>query len=519
MQLNYYDMENDTFLFQEKNPNGIVDLDSITIEADAVQLISEDIARKHQVLPIRVRAGNLLLAMSKPVSILAVDDIRFITKKNVIPVIADREVILRKIEWCYAQNQSGKVLEEMQNEYQRTNVKKWEESTTSDINDAPAVRTVNSILGRAVTLNASDIHIEPFEDSVRIRYRIDGSLMEGMTLPKQSYPSVSTRIKIMADMDIAEKRLPQDGRTEMEIDNRLYDFRISSIPTVFGEKIEIRKLDRTGFSYSRETLGFSAKENEIIERVMRMPYGMILVTGPTGSGKSTTIYSLLHELNQVDKNIITIEDPVEYKINGVNQVSVNLKAGLTFADGLRSILRQDPDVIMVGEIRDEETAKIAVRAAITGHIVLSTLHTNDALGALARLQDMGVEPYLLSEAVSCVTAQRLVRCLCDHCKKERLTDEHEMAMLSLTEKVRVYDAVGCPRCNGIGYSGRKAVHEVFLLNQEMKREIGKNQSVEKIRAIAMNAGMTTLFDNCRQLVLDGKTSIQELIKTVYARNK
>jgi type IV pilus assembly protein PilB len=363
---------------------------------------------------------------------------------------------------------------------------------------------------------ASDIHLEPFDDGVRVRYRVDGSLTENMTIPLELYSSVSTRIKIMAGMDIAEKRLPQDGRIEMTINGGVYDFRVSSLPTVHGEKIEIRKLDRSNFAFDRGMLEFTERENKILDSVIKAPRGIVLVTGPTGSGKTTTIYSLLCELNRVDRNIVTIEDPVEYMVRGINQVQVNAKAGLTFANGLRSILRQDPDVIMVGEIRDEETAEIAVRAAITGHLVLSTLHTNDAPGSITRLMDMGIPPYLLSEAVTCVVAQRLVRRLCEHCKTERAADAAELELLRAEWAARVYEPVGCARCGNIGYRGRRAIHETLYIDNDIKYIIEQEKSAEKIRETAAGAGMSNLYDNCRALVLDGVTSLQEMVNTVYA---
>jgi type IV pilus assembly protein PilB len=530
---------------------GLTDLDSITVEPDAIHCISDEIARKYNVLPIRVEENKLYVAMAEPVNVLAVDDIRFITKKAVVPVPADAAVISRKIDVCFSRQRSVKALEDLKNEYRHAPEggpgsigfgisqgvgaasgagagggasagsggarRQTEGAEDSELSNAPAVRLTNSILNQSVTMKASDIHLEPFFDSVRVRYRVDGSLIENMTIPSELYSAVSTRIKIMAGMDIAERRLPQDGRIEMSIDVCACDIRLSSLPTVFGAQIEIRKLDRSGFSFERGMLGFSERETRLIDDVIRVPHGIVLVTGPTGSGKTTTIYSLLHELNKIEKNIVTIEDPVEYMIRGINQVQVNTKAGLTFAGGLRSILRQDPDIIMVGEIRDEETAEIAVRAAITGHLVLSTLHTNDAPGSIVRLMDMGIQPYLLSEAVTCVIAQRLVRKLCVHCRTEREANETEMALLRLDAPAKIYEPTGCPQCNQIGYLGRHAIHEVFYIDSSVKLEIEQARSTGKLREMAVESGMTTLLDNCRALVLDGRTSIQELVNTVYAR--
>lgn len=512
-------MEN---LYEDLHPGQFVNLEAIEAEAEAISCISDEMAKTYNVLPLHVCDDKLYVAMADTKNVRAIDDIRFITKKAVIPLSADPAAIARMIDNSQGRQRSNKALEDLKNEYKNApqssaqDFRRQFNDAENDVSNAPAVRLTNSILNESVTLSASDIHLEPFEDSVRVRYRVDGSLTENITIPSELYSAVSTRIKIMAGMDIAERRLPQDGRIELSIGGGTFDFRVSSLPTVFGEKIEIRKLDRSGFAYDRNMLSFSARENRIIDSVIKAPRGIVLVTGPTGSGKTTTIYSLLAELNRVDKNIVTIEDPVEYMIRGINQVQVNAKAGLTFASGLRSMLRQDPDIIMVGEIRDEETAEIAVRAAITGHLVLSTLHTNDAPGSIARMMDMGIQPYLISESVTCVIAQRLVRRLCDHCKAERDADRQELAALRLEGPVRVYEPVGCSRCNHIGYKGRIAIHETLYIDSIMKYVIEQEKSAERIREMAARDGMTTLYDNCRSLVLDGVTSIQELVNTVFA---
>ena len=503
-------------------PGATVDLDAIAAEPEAVRCISDEMARTYNALAIRIRDGKLYVAMADPKNIQAIDDIRFITKKTVVPLQADARAIARMIDNSYFQQRSNKALEDLKNELKNAprdgerDAKKQAADAESEVSNAPAVRLANSILNESVTLAASDIHLEPFEDGVRVRYRIDGRLAENMTIPAELYSAVSTRFKIIAGMDIAEKRLPQDGRIEMAIGGNTYDFRVSTLPTVFGEKIEVRKLDRSGFTFDRTMLSFTEREDRLIDAAIRAPRGIVLVTGPTGSGKTTTIYSLLNELNRTDKNIVTIEDPVEYMIRGINQVQVNARAGLTFANGLRSILRQDPDIIMVGEIRDEETAEIAVRAAITGHLVLSTLHTNDAPGSIARMMDMGIQPYLISEAVTCVIAQRLVRRLCEHCKTEREVGGPELSILRLNHPVRIFEPSGCARCNHIGYRGRRAIHETLYIDSQMKYVIEQDKSAEKIREMAAGAGMTTLYDDCRSLVLEGVTSLQELMNTVYA---
>ncbi|HMM32989.1 MAG TPA: GspE/PulE family protein, partial [Clostridia bacterium] len=388
----------------------------------------------------------------------------------------------------------------------------------SEIQNAPAVRLANSIINQAVALRASDIHVEPFEDTVVVRLRIDGALVQTMNIPYNLYSAVSTRFKVISGMNIAEKRVPQDGRIEMTIGGKNYDFRVSTIPTVFGEKIVIRILDRSSFLFTREMLGFSKKNSELLDNILKRTNGIVLLTGPTGSGKSTTLYALLREMNSPTLNIVTIEDPVEYMLAGINQMQVNVKAGLTFATSLRSILRQDPDIVMLGEIRDEETAEIAVRASITGHLVLSTLHTNDAPNAVSRLSDMGIEPFLIAESLSGVIAQRLVRRLCPNCRTESPTTDSEMQMLSIHAPAMIKRPGGCPQCNGTGYKGRIALHEVMYVNRAVRDAITAKAGTERIRDVACENGMVDLYESCRQLVLEGTTSIQEMMRTVYARD-
>ena len=493
--------------FDDAKP-GKADLKDYHIELDAVRSISPEVAKKFNVMPISLKGGKLLLAMAEPLNFYAIDDIALMTQKQVVPLMVDAGSIADGIEVYYSADSR---------DAQAATKPRGTADDGEGIKKAPAVKLVDSILDSAVAMNASDIHLEPFEDVVKVRFRIDGVLSEKMNIPPELYSSVSTRVKIMAGMDIAEKRLPQDGRVELEIGGGKYDFRISSLPTVFGEKLVVRKLERSGFSFNREALQFTEKENKLIDKAIRAPYGIFLATGPTGSGKTTTIYNILNELNGRDKNIITIEDPVEYILSGINQVQVNQKAGLTFASGLRSILRQDPNIIMVGEIRDEETAAIAVRAAITGHMVLSTLHTNDASGAVTRLLDMGMEPYLLREAITCIVAQRLVRRLCPHCKIGGVTSDYEMKILNLSSPAQIYSPSGCSMCNDIGYKGRRAVHEVLLFDDGIKKEIKDDKNTEALRQAAVQAGMTTLFENCAQAVLEGDTSVHELVRIVHGR--
>ena len=375
----------------------------------------------------------------------------------------------------------------------------------------PSVRLVDSIIKEAVPYRASDIHIEPFEKNVKVRYRIDGDLQERAEFPINSYAAISARLKIMANMNIAERRVPQDGRINMIVGGKEFDFRVSSLPTVFGEKFVIRVLDKTSFRFTREDLGFTADENALVDKMLSRPHGIILLTGPTGCGKSTTLYAFLKEINKHDVNIVTVEDPVEFIMQGVNQTQVNVKANMTFSIALRSILRQDPDIIMIGEMRDEETAEIAVRSAITGHLVFSTLHTNDAPGAVTRMQDMGIADYLLSDALVGVIAQRLVKCLCPACKKRGKTNAKEMEILGIHEPIGIFRPQGCQFCNGTGYKGRIAIHEIMYMNDNMRSAVISEKNLDNLREIAKENGMTTLWKSCWNLVEKGVTSIQELM--------
>ncbi|MDR3543329.1 MAG: ATPase, T2SS/T4P/T4SS family [Desulfosporosinus sp.] len=494
------------------------DLGRSFINSEIARSIPKEVAKKYNIIPFGEKEGKLLVAMSDPLNIFAIDDITFITKKSIKPYIAGYEAIEKAIELHFSKQSTDKALADLKKEYKLELDDKLDQSVIDEIQSAPAVRLTNSIMNQAISSSASDIHIEPFENEVKVRYRVDGALLENMTIPKSLYSAVSTRIKIMAGMNIAEKRIPQDGKIEMEVNGHGYDFRVSSLPTVFGEKIVIRILDGKNFLVNRNMLGFTKQENMLIDSILSTPHGIILLTGPTGSGKSTTLYSLLKELNSVDKNIITVEDPVEYTLHGINQVQVNNKAGLTFASSLRSILRQDPDIIMIGEMRDEETAHIAVRAAITGHLVFSTLHTNDAPSSLTRLVDMGVAPYLVAESIVGIISQRLVRKLCPLCKKGYLPGERDKKVLKDTNVQKLYQATGCPACNNTGYKGRMAIHEVLQLNSKLSSIIEKGANAEELRAIALQDGMVPLFENCKQQVLKGVTTISEMIKTVYTRD-
>lgn len=492
-----------------------VDLSEIIIEGEVARSIPKEIAEKYKAIPFREENGSILVAMSDPTNLIAIDDIRFITQKNVQTYIAKHRDIDKAINTYYGEQARYNALEELKEEFRLDVDENFNKEMMDDVENAPTVRLTNSILTQAIDMKASDIHIEPFENTVYVRYRVDGTLNDNMTIPKNLYSAVSTRLKIIAGMDIAEKRIPQDGRIELKFNSKPYDFRVSSLPTVFGEKIVMRILDRTGSIMTRGKLGFTDEENKMLDKILRKPNGIILVTGPTGSGKTTTLYSFLDEMNTSDINITTIEDPVEYMLPRINQVQVNSKAGMTFAAGLRSMLRQDPDVIMIGEIRDEETADIAVRASITGHLVISTLHTNDAPSSITRLLDMGIEPYLAADAVVAIIAQRLIRRLCPKCKELALTAEWENELLGFKESQTVYKAKGCNECSNTGYKGRIAVHEVLLMNNEIKKVIERSEGMEKIKQASIKSGMTTLYENCKEIILKGETTVSEMVKTIH----
>lgn len=492
-----------------------IDLNKYYIDPKAPKVISESLAAKHNLIPISMIRGKLMIAMSDPLDIVAIDDVRLTTGLDIEVAISSKNDIKRAITTYYDSTEvAEKAVEEFKaqtNAIEHENIEEDE-----DVVNAPMVRLVNTIISQAVRSRASDIHIEPFEKNVRIRYRVDGELREVMAPAKATHSALVTRIKIMGKMDISEKRVPQDGRVEAMIEGTFIDMRISVLPTVYGEKVVIRLLDRNAIVVTKEGLGFTPHNLLLFDKIIKAPEGIILLTGPTGSGKTTTLYTILKELNQINKNIITVEDPVEYRLDGVNQVQVNLKAGLNFASGLRSILRQDPDIVMVGEIRDAETAQIATRAAITGHLVLSTLHTNDTASTVSRLIDMGVETFMVSSSVMGIIAQRLVKKICIKCREEYISTPEEMTSLGLTEPIKVYKGKGCNRCSGSGYSGRTAIHEILVMDKEIRQLINQNENADRIKDMARSKGMKTLNESCRELVLDGITTIEQLIKITYS---
>lgn len=493
-----------------------IELSKMYIDTEVPKLINENLARRHTLIPIKKERNKLTVAMTDPLNIFARDDVNIATGLDIEPVIASRKDILNAIDQYYGKQRAEKAIEEFKRQFDITSMNDLLEENQNETNNAPVVKLINTIISQAVKMKASDIHIEPSEHKIRIRYRVDGELQEVMNPEKSALSAIITRIKIMGKMDIAEKRLPQDGRVEIMIEDKEIDLRISTIPTVFGEKVVLRLLDRSNFLASKTQLGFSQHNLELLDKLIKSPNGMILVTGPTGSGKSTTLYAILKELNMPDTNIITIEDPVEYRLEGINQVQVNNKAGMTFASGLRSILRQDPDVIMIGEIRDSETAEIAVRASITGHLVLSTVHTNDAPSTVTRLVDMGIEPYLVSASVVGVIAQRLVRKICANCKQPYSMTESESKLLHVSKDTKIYKGAGCNVCGGTGYKGRTAIHEVLLVNKDIRTLIDQRAGIDQIRTASAMSGTISLQESCRQLVLAGDTTTEEMIRVTYS---
>jgi len=493
-----------------------VDLSKYEINSNVATLIPESIVKKYKLIAIDIKDDMLLVAMSDPLNFFAIDDIKLYTKMGVIPCLSSVPDVERAIERYYSSILTQKALNEFSDAFIPAEDDTDSEEEMLEVATAPIVKLINSIIEQAMRGNASDIHIEPSHNDIRVRFRIDGDLKEIMVLPKSNLSAITTRVKIIGRMDIAEKRIPQDGRVEMKFNGNEVDLRISTLPTVYGEKIVIRILDKSNFNFTKEGLGFSKDNLDKLNKMIAQPYGMLLVTGPTGSGKTTTLYTVLRELNVQTKNVITVEDPVEYKLKGINQTQVNVKAGLTFAAGLRSILRQDPDTIMIGEIRDSETAEIAVRAAITGHLVLSTLHTNDSPSTIARLIDMGLEPYLVSSAVIGIISQRLVKLLCPKCKEKYEANDSEKKLLGIdgNKDAMLFKPIGCNSCYN-GYRGRAAVHEVMLVNENIRRLINTGANTDDIRSQALKDGMSTLLQSAADLALKGDTSFEEIMRAGY----
>lgn len=493
------------------------DLQKFYIDPDIAKMIPESLAKRYMVIPIKKDIDGIQVAMADPLNIFAIDDIKLITKQNVKPLIASESSILKAIDRIFGKEQAEKAVQDFKRELNNDTLNDVANESLDEINNAPAVRLVNSIIEQAIKNRVSDIHIEPTEKDLRIRFRIDGQLNEAMRIIKNTQGPVITRIKIMANMNIAERRIPQDGRIEFFEGGKNIDIRVSSLPTVFGEKLVLRLLDKNNFMITKEQLGLDGEDMIIFNKLLSRPNGIILLTGPTGSGKTTTLYAMLRELNKPNINIITVEDPVEYSLEGISQVQVNEKAGLIFESALRSILRQDPDVIMIGEIRDAKTAEIAIRSAITGHLVLSTLHTNDAPGAITRLIDMGIEPYLVSSSVSGIIAQRLARKICQNCKVSYIATQREKQLLGIdeTKELTIYRGRGCAVCNKTGYKGRMPIYEIMAVTPDIRELINKKSSSDVIAIEAVKNGMKTLRESAKRLVLEGKTTIDEMLRLTY----
>ncbi|MBO5310142.1 MAG: type II/IV secretion system protein [Clostridia bacterium] len=487
------------------------EMEVLDIDKDLVATFDNTFLRKNNIVPVRKTPdGTLVVAIGDVMNMIARSAIATFVGGKVEFIQVPPSQIAAYISSRLAAQTTESALSDLEKE-KTTKSQDADGEEIDDTINAPAVRLVDSVIREAIPYRASDIHIEPYENEVKVRYRVDGDLAERMTFPISSYPAVCARLKIIAGMNIAERRIPQDGRINLAVNGVEYDFRVSTLPTVHGEKFVIRVLDKSSFRFTREDLGFTPEENLIVDKILAHPYGLVLLTGPTGCGKSTTLYSFLKEVNKPDVNIVTVEDPVEYTMLGINQTQVNAKANMTFATALRSILRQDPDIIMIGEIRDEETAQIGIRAAITGHLVFSTLHTNDAVGAVTRLVDMGVSSYLVGDAIVGVISQRLVKRLCPMCKKAHITTPDEMHILGLETPQKIFSPVGCQYCNGSGFKGRLAVHEIMYVSDALRNLINQNEGIEKIRATAEASGMISLADSCKNAVLSGDTSISEFM--------
>ena len=504
-----------------------IDLSKVNIPTELVQLVPKNIAKQYQVVPVRLARDELYIAMSDPLNFYAIEEVRKAARRKVVPMVAMSSAVERAIQVLYGNEGAAKAIEEMKREAAISG-----ESTAAvdtafagnqvsedSVSQAPAIRLVNAIIERAITERASDIHMEPREGEFSVRMRIDGLLRDILTVPRELQAAVTSRVKVMSGLDITERRVPQDGRFNVKMRDKDIDLRISTLPTVYGEKIVARLLDKSGMRLSRENIGLSPEDMEKYERLIKIKNGVILVVGPTGSGKSTTMYTMIGDMNRREVNLVTLEDPVEYNIDGVNQVQINEKVGMTFASGLRSILRQDPDIIAVGEIRDGETAEIAMRSAITGHVVLSTIHTSDALGTVERLIDMGVEPYLVASALKGVFSQRLVRRICPNCRQPYNPTEEQQSELGLPyDPERVfYRGKGCPECFDTGYRGRTAVFEIFPLSIKVRRLIAKGAGREALESLLKDPsiGFVSLRENALRLVEEGKTTGDEVLRVIY----
>ncbi len=499
-----------------------INLEEFEIDPEIIKLVSAEICEKHTIIPVNRAGPTLIIATADPSNIYVADDIKFITGYNVEMVVAPESQIKRAIEKYYGRQASDSVMNEVMQELSDAEIESVDEEEDIDVKDlekatqdAPIVKLVNHILTDAISKGASDIHVEPYEKFFRIRYRVDGVLHEVMQPPMKFKNAVISRLKIMASLDIAERRVPQDGRIKLRVKDKEVDFRVSTLPTLFGEKVVLRILDKSNLQLDLTKLGFEETQLKLFREAINQPYGMVLVTGPTGSGKTTTLYSALMELNQITDNISTAEDPVEYNLPGINQVQINDEVGLNFAAALRAFLRQDPDIILVGEIRDFETAEIAVKAALTGHLVLSTLHTNDAPSSITRLLNMGVEPFLVTASVNAVVAQRLVRKICTNCKIEADVPPKLLIEMGMdpeeANEVTCYRGAGCEKCNGKGYKGRVALYEIMPLWEELKEMVLNGASAGELKKEAVRLGMSTLRMSGLKKIKEGLTTTDEVL--------
>jgi type IV pilus assembly protein PilB len=498
-----------------------INLDEFEIDQEVLKLVSKDVCDKHKIIPVSRAGSSLIMAMADPTNLHAIDDIKFLTGFNVEPVVASETAIAAAVERFY---QTGPSYEDVMAGFDEEEIEYGAEGEELNLmelekasEDAPVVRLVNMILLNAIKKSASDIHVEPYEKKLRIRYRIDGVLIDEMAPPLKLKNAIASRLKIMSQLDIAERRLPQDGRIKLKLGKgREMDFRVSVLPTLWGEKIVMRLLDKSNLQLDMTKLGFDVAPLNDFQWAIHQPWGMVLVTGPTGSGKTTTLYSALSELNKPSCNISTAEDPVEYNLHGINQVQMHDEIGLNFAMSLRAFLRQDPDIIMVGEVRDFETAEIAVKAALTGHLVLSTLHTNDAPATISRLLNMGVEPFLITASVNLVLAQRLARKNCSDCKQEIKLDRQTLVEIGFSDQqlasAKLMKGAGCRTCNGTGYKGRVALYEVMKFSDSLKEMVLQGGSTAELKAAAIKQGMLTLRASGIRKVLDGVTSTEEILR-------
>ena len=497
----------------------IVNPSQIKITDEILAMVEGQLLRKHLMIPIEMANDNTVrVAMADPMDINAIDDFTIVTNYQIEPCIATTREINIAIDKYYGNAEALTAAEQYASERKAQLAELEEDESNADIENSPIVVLVKNMIEQAARQRASDIHVEALQNKVRVRYRIDGALQEKASYDIQLLPAIIARLKVIGGMDIAEKRKPQDGRITLIVDRREYDIRASILPTVYGEKAVMRLALKTGLQRDKSELGLKPYEMKVFDHILANPNGIILVTGPTGSGKSTTLYTALAELNREDVNIITVEDPVEANIDGINQVQTNSKAGLTFATALRSILRQDPDIIMIGEIRDAETANIAVQASITGHLVVSTLHTNSSAATVTRLTDMGLESYLVADSVVGILAQRLVRRLCPNCKKMRPASRDEkklMLIKDLDRDVQIYEPVGRPQCGDTGYYGRIGVYEIMEVTPALKRIISRGEGTEAIRDQAIKDGMHTLRMSASEYVQEGITSVTEMLRVSF----